>query len=242
MDKDFYKKYFQVEKNYWWFRVRRKIIGDLFFKYGIKKNSKILDFGCGSGSTVDYLNKLGFSVKGYDASAEAINYGLSNGILNLFVTRDGEFDVGEEYDVILLLDVIEHIKDDYSAIGRFREALKPGGTVIITVPAHQWLWGVQDDISHHYRRYSTSSIKRLCDKCGLSIVKLTYFNSFLFLPIAAIRIFSNLLGLKNRRSDFDINIGFLNKFFFHVFDLERAFLRNIDMPFGVSILLVAQKK
>ena len=250
MDKAFYGSYFKTEKNHWWFRVRRNIIFWLLKKYKVPKTAKIFDFGCGSGYLVGYLQNLGYSASGGDTSPEAIGFGGSQGINNLEVIKDGEIRPPERwlnrtqlgFDLILALDVIEHIQDDYGAIRTIETALNHGGMAIITVPAYQWMWGVQDKVSHHYRRYSMSRLTDVITGSGnLKIIHKTYFNTFLFLPIAIVRILSKWFNLKERESDFDINGGFMNRLFYFIFNLETYFLKILNFPFGISILLVLKK-
>lgn len=216
---------------------------DLLKKYKIPKTAKIFDFGCGSGYTVGYLQKLGYDASGADISAEAIGFGLSRGIRNLSVAYDGEIGRSEGgFDLILALDVMEHIKDEPGVIRGLKMALKQGGTAIVIVPAYQWLWGVQDEVAHHFRRYTMSDLADMVKRSGgFKIVRKTYFNTFLFLPIAIVRTLSKWFNLKQRESDFDINNKLVNELFFFVFDLERKILKYINFCFGVSILAVVRK-
>lgn len=243
MDYSFYKSYFEAEKNHWWSRVRRNLIFDLLQKYKIPKTAKIFDFGCGSGYTVGYLQRHGYDASGTDVSTEAIEFGLSKGVRNLTVAQGGEIGHPERgFDLILALDVIEHIEDDSGTIRGLKKALKPGGMAIITVPAYQWMWGVQDDVARHFRRYTISGLADMVKRSGdFKIIRKTYFNTFLFLPIAIVRGLSKWFNLKERESDFDINNRLLNGLFYFIFNLETYFLKLFSFPFGVSILLVLKK-
>ncbi len=243
MNKDFYKTYFEAEKKHWWFRARRNIILSLINKYKIPKTSKIFDLGCGSGYTVGCLQKLGYDASGADVSAEAIEFGRSKGIRNLWVAHGSEIRPPEgEFDLILALDVIEHIQDDSGAIGAVEKALRSEGMAIITVPAYQWLWGVQDEVTHHFRRYTASSfVKILKQNSKFKIIRKTYFNTFLFPPVAVVRILSKWFNLKERESDFAINNRLLNGIFYFIFNLEVYFLKFLNFQFGVSILFVLKK-
>jgi SAM-dependent methyltransferase len=245
MDISFYKNYFESEKSHWWFRVRRNIIFSILKKYGISENSKIFDFGCGSGFNVGCMQKLGFDASGADVSAEAINFGESRGIKNLSVAKEsGEISFRpESFDVVTALDVLEHIKDERLSLKGIEKSLKPGGLAIITVPAYMWLWGVQDEVSNHYRRYTMDSLNKVIKESGgLKIIKKSYFNTFLFPAIAGVRIISKLLGLKERESDFNLNNKILNFIFYFIFNLESKFLKFMSFPFGVSILVVLKKE
>ena len=245
MEKDFYKTYFNLEKDNWWFRVRRNIVLEIIKKHGNNEIDKltIFDFGCGSGYLVGELQKLGCNAYGSDMSTEAIEFGRSAGVGNLNVAGEGEiWPPGGSFDVILAMDVIEHIEDDLRAVKGLGWLLKPGGLLIITVPAYQWLWGVQDEVTHHFRRYSLKPLLNLFKNDEVFfVVKKSYFNTFLFLPIGAVSLSSRFLWARKRESDFDLNNRFLNKIFYWIFNFEAKFLRYAAFPFGVSIILILKK-
>src|SRR3989344_3575710 len=160
MDLSFYKTYFEAEKNHWWFKVRRNIVLSILKKYNISKTAKIFDFGCGSGYTVSFLQSEGYNAHGSDVSNEAIEYGKSKGIKNLLVNRLGdEIDYPENsFDVILALDVVEHIEDDIRILNSINKVLKTNGMAIITIPAYQFLHGIQGDVAHDLRRNTMKEI------------------------------------------------------------------------------------
>ena len=144
MEKDFEKKHHFFEENYWWFRARRDMILNLIEKR--PKNSEILDLGCATGATMEFLQKSGFTnVAGIDNSPEAIGICRSKG-LNAIFEDASRFDSGQNsFDVIIMADVLEHIKDDAEVLRGCKNLLKPGGDIIITVPAFAWLWGKNDE-------------------------------------------------------------------------------------------------
>lgn len=246
MNRNFYKNYFEIEKKHWLMRVRRQIIVDNLNKYFSKKSSeiKVLDFGCGSGIFVDELQKKGYQIFGTDISEEAIKYGELRGINNLKIQDSHKLDYPDNnFDVVLSMDVLEHLEDESWAVREVERILKPGGKFIIMVPAYQFLWGVQDEVAHHYRRYTLGGLKNKISNSGSFNIKYsTYFNTFLFLPIALVRIVSRIFNLKKRQSDFDINNPLMDKLFFSIFNFERKLLKYFKFPFGVSILLVLEKK
>lgn len=243
MEKEFYKIYSEAEKKHWWFQVRRKMIFYLVKKYSQAKNPKILDFGCGSGILVKKLQDDGYQALGVDVSKESISYGISQNIKNLsrFEGDRLEFD-DKIFDFILALDVLEHIKDEKLILTEFARVLADNGTIIITVPAYMFLWGIQDEVSHHFRRYNLNQLTDLVNKTNFKIIRETYFNTFLFPLIAPIRIISRWFNLKNRRSDFSLNSKLLNRLLYSVFYFESILLKRFDFPFGVSILLVLKKR
>lgn len=242
MEKSYYKNYFVLEREHWFFKVRKKILIFFVRKY-VKLGSKIFDFGCGSGYLVGELQKMGYDASGMDVSSEAIEFGLSKGIRNLSVVRGSEIRPPEGgFDLILALDVIEHTEDDMETTRDLKRALKQGGMAIITVPAYQWMWGVQDEVAHHFRRYTMSSLIDVIKRSGdFKIVHKTYFNALLFAPIAIVRIFSKWFNLKDRESDFEIDNRVLSALFYFIFNIETWLLKFINFPFGVSVLVVLEK-
>ena len=245
MERSFYKNYFKIEKEHWLMVVRRMIASDNMKLYMNKKPvaTKVLDFGCGSGVFVDELAKQGYQAYGLDISEEAIKFGMLQGVKNLNVIDSHKVDFPDDtFDTVFVLDVLEHLEDEKWALDEIRRVLKPGGVAIIMVPAYMFLWGVQDEVAHHYRRYTMNSLlKKVGESTSLEVLRSSYFNTFLFLPIFGVRLISKLFGIKGRESDFDINSPFLNKFFFSIFNAERKLLKNIDFPFGVSVLTVLKK-
>jgi 2-polyprenyl-3-methyl-5-hydroxy-6-metoxy-1,4-benzoquinol methylase len=144
----------------------------------------------------------------------------------------------QPFDLICLFDVLEHIDDDRSALAALASLLKPGGSLLISVPAYQWLWGPHDESLHHKRRYRQGDLVRLCGETGLEVVRSTYFNSLL-LPVAmAARVWDKLRGGKQasgtRLPATPVNTGLKE-----VFAFERHLLKRVSLPFGLSILAVA---
>lgn len=243
MDQSFYKNYFEIEKSHWLMQVRRGIVTDALTRYGSGAGSKVLDFGCGSGYQAARLAEAGYVTHGVDVSQEAIRFGQAQGTKNLRVIDSHVLDYEDNvFDAVLILDVLEHLEDEAWAVREIERVLKPGGIAIIMVPAFPFLWGVQDEVAHHYRRHTMPSIVASIERSSrLTVVKKSYYNTFLFAPIAAVRLVSRWLHLKGRQSDFDLNNRFLNTLCFSIFNAERRLLRRFSFPFGVSILLVVRK-
>ncbi|MDP3792318.1 MAG: class I SAM-dependent methyltransferase [bacterium] len=243
MEKSYYKNYFRLEKNNWLFRVRRNLIYSIFEEYNVGRGVKILDYGCGSGFIVGQLQARGYDAYGTDISREAIEYGASQGIKNLYSTNEIKVDFPDEsFDLILAMDVVEHIKEDELVIKELERLLKPNGRLIITVPAYQWMWGVQDEVSHHFRRYTMRSIiKLVSNSSNLLVLRKTYFNTFLFPAVALVRLVSKWFNLRHRESDFDLSDNFLNPVLYFIFNTEIKILKWINYPFGISILLTLEK-
>ena len=246
MNKDFEKEYFELDSQnqHWWLVVRRKIVEDLLGRFAPHKDDlKILDFGCSSGEFVRYIQKLNYNVFGCDVSKEAIEKGQQKGILNLSVVRDNHLDYSSEsFDVVLALDVIEHLEEEGPAVKEIFRVLKKGGLFVVFVPAYQFLWGIEDETSHHYRRYSSRSLLgAIQNSADFTVVKKSYFNTFLFLPIAFVKILGRIIKTGNRKSDLELNNSLLNYLFFNIFNFERKLLKRLSFPFGASLLLVLRK-
>lgn len=245
MERSFYKNYFEVEKDHWLMKVRRAIVRDTLSRYIDRKPKtvKVLDFGCGSGIFVQELAEARYHSYGVDISEEAIKFGKLQGRKNLEVLDSHKVNFPDNtFDAVVTLDVLEHLEDEEWALKEMERILKPDGVLIVMVPAYQFLWGVQDEVAHHYRRYTRPHLlKKIREATDLHTVRASYFNTFLFPPIAFVRLASHYLRLKKRHSDFDLNNAFLNKIFFSVFNAERKVLGNVDFPFGVSVLAVLKK-
>jgi 2-polyprenyl-3-methyl-5-hydroxy-6-metoxy-1,4-benzoquinol methylase len=241
MEKSLYKTYELAEEKHWWFRGRRSIIDMFFKKYGIVAGkSHILDFGCNTGFFVGRLQEKGYEVKGIDMSSDAVEFGTKMGVRNLVVGKTPVPFLSNSFDVFLALDVIEHIQDHDAAMRDLYRVLKPGGTAFVMVPAFMFMWGLQDKVAHHFRRYSKKELKQLVLRNGFKIERITYFNFFMFIPIAIVRILQRVVPPK-RSSDFDINNMFINTILTKLFVFEARLMKYINFPFGVSLIIVLKK-
>ncbi len=245
MDRSFYKNYFKIEKEHWLMKIRRTIVQDSLDRYLGKapKHTKLLDFGCGSGIFVEELEKAGFDAHGVDISDEAVRFGALQGIKNLSTIDSHKINFPDNtFDVVLSMDVLEHLEDEEWALKEIERILKPNGIFVVMVPAYMFLWGVQDEVAHHYRRYTKGTLLKVVNgTTKLKTIRSTYFNTFLFAPIAVVRLLSRLFKIKGRESDFDLNSPMLNKILFSIFNFERTILKKINYPFGVSILALFKK-
>jgi len=231
----------RIESFHWWFVVRRKLLKSLLSSLNVSKDCITLDIGCGTGANLKILGSIGFNVIGIDRSIYAlsltqknINSPLINGDLNELPVRPGS--VG----IVIATDVLEHLNNDVNGIHEFYQVLKDGGILILTVPAFKLLWGTQDVVTGHKRRYSKKDILNKLREEGFDILRSSYFNFFLFFPILLGRRFINLLGLKIE-SENKINFPLLNFFLKMIFSLEPRILKHVSFPFGVSIFCVGRK-
>lgn len=173
-DAELLENLWKSEHSHFWFAARRKKICRVFQQY-IKLKSSILEIGGGTGFIAEELIKQGFDVAMGDIHWNGLNFAKSRGIKTLY-----QFDLfhppfQEEFDVVCLFDVLEHLEDDFLALKCIEKMLKPKGKVILTVPAHQWLWCQDDVTAGHRRRYTRKSLKNLFLKAGFEIISVEYF-------------------------------------------------------------------
>lgn len=245
MDRQFYDEYARIQDEHWWFAGRRKIIGSVLqSSLPDRPERRILDIGCGTGTNLAELNRFG-SVEGVDSEPAAVEQCRRDG-WNVTEVGDGALPFADgSFDVVTLLDVIEHVDDDRALLAEARRLLAHGGTVLVAVPAYTWMWGAQDVISHHRRRYTASRLRAALVDAGLVPRRTTYFNTLLFPPIALVRILRRLRGSEDGGevvSDFEMNRpGRMNAILARIFGLEARMLRSLGFPFGVSVLAVARR-
>ena len=231
----------KVESFHWWFVVRRKLLGLFLSFLSLPHECVVLDIGCGTGSNLKILGMTGRTVIGLDRSFYALslarkktNFPLLNGDLSKLPIRP------ESVGLIVAMDILEHLDDDATGIRSFHQALKQQGVLIITVPAFGFLWGTQDEVTGHKRRYSRQEIVNKLRRGGFEIMKSSYFNFFLFFPIFVARRLIHLVGLRIE-SENEINFPIINFFLKAIFSLESYALRWCSFPFGVSIFCIAKK-
>lgn len=228
---------------------RRRVLLQVLDRYlGTDETGRrrILDVGCGTGTMLTHLAAYG-KAQGVDIDEEAIGYCRDRGLTEV---RLGSAETlpfeDESFDLVTALDVIEHLDDDTVALREIRRVLRPGGLVLVTVPAHPFLWGDQDEVNLHKRRYVAPEIRARLSESGFDVLRLSYINAFMFPPIAAARMLRRLEHrlrprLENQ-SDFRYPApGPLNFLLGWIFAAEAPIVRHVDMPFGVSILALARK-
>ncbi len=248
MDPQFYKEYYELERSSWWFKARLNILEALVLKHTYKNQSlKILNVGVATGATSEMLAKYGevTSVE-YDKDC-CIFLKEKTGIEAICASLTELPFKDNSYDLVCAFDVIEHIEDDKLAVEEIYRVLKPNGNYFLTVPAFQFLWSNHDVVNHHFRRYTKSGFNQLFIDAGLKINYSTFFNFWLFFPIALTRFILNLFPKKNTESsgsDNDIvaTDGLINKILYAIFISEKALLKfGIKLPIGVSIISLGSK-
>ncbi len=241
MEEQLYRKFFEVETSHWWFVARQEIVHHIVrTQTSLTHGANVLDVGCGTGAVLASFSK-DFNAFGTDTSPLAIEYCKQRRIEKAFVCSLDTFPFPNlRFDLILLLDVIEHIDDDQGIVNQAARLLKPGGYLLITVPAYEFLWSHHDEINLHKRRYVKKRLGNVVEQAGLSLSLLSYFNTFLF-PLALLgRLSENLLGSTKDRT-LDIPPSFVNSLLGYIFSMEKFLLGRVPLPFGLSIVALAKK-
>jgi SAM-dependent methyltransferase len=245
MDRDFYRAYFELEGRHWWFEGRRRLFLRLLEERipPASRPVRVLDFGCGTGAFLDDLDRFG-TVSAVDADPEAVSFCHARGRAEVRLAPPGAplpF-ADDAFDLVTSLDVIEHIDDDVAALAELRRVLRPGGLLLVAVPAFAFLWGKQDEVSHHRRRYTARTLRRALARAGFGVERTSYFNTVLFAPIAAVRLGRRLLRAPGgRQSDFELGPARLNGVLGAIFGAEASLVSRWDLPFGVSLLALAKR-
>jgi SAM-dependent methyltransferase len=243
MEQHTYSIMYEVEGKHWWFAGRRHIIAGFVERacrdIG-KLRPRILDVGCGTGANLQMLSQFGMA-EGVDVSVAALDFCRARGLVKVKQGAAESLPYEDAaFDLVTGLDVVEHLDDDITGLKEMRRVLRPGGRAVLFVPAFMFLWGVQDDISHHRRRYTLSELKRKLQEAGLTVERATYANLTFFAPILIGRLLMRLIGWRPT-SENNLTVGALNGLLGRIFSAESLWLRRMNFPFGVSIVCVAKR-
>ena len=241
MDPCIYKLHIENEQEHWWYKARREIISSIISKFVFKNNKlKILDFGAGSWANTIALSHYG-EVYVYEKNENALQLLKKRfeKISNIFVLDAINENIF--FDLIIASDVIEHIENDDEIIKFFSKVLKNDGNILITVPAYNFLYTERDKVLGHFRRYNSNTLKKKTNKY-FKIIKLSYYNFFLFFLSVVLFVFLKLFKIKSLiTSPENTPNFFLNNLFYKIFSSEKFFLKHINFPVGASIVCLAKK-
>jgi SAM-dependent methyltransferase len=240
MDRDYELQTHQAEDRHWWYRGRRSVLERVIGDLRLPARAVILDAGCGSGRNMIDLARHG-AVTGVELSATSAEIARKRGSGEVIEgsVLEMPFEVGR-FDLAVSLDVIEHLEDDLAALRELRRVVKPGGTLLVTVPAYKWLWSGHDVVNHHFRRYTRRSLQRVGEQAGWQQVRTTYFNSLL-LPAAILLRVLDRFNRKTTESSLDLWVPPepLNWLLERPLALEAAMIgRGGRIPAGLSLLAV----
>lgn len=250
MRRDLYDEQNRLEKYYWWHIGKRKIALEMVEKYRMKekkrKSIRILDLGCGTGMIMKDLKPFG-EIWGVDNSNDAIQYCRDKKAGDFLIRANLEKKLPFEkniFDVVICLDVLEHIKNENLVLSEMKRILKGKGIILVTVPAYPKLFSYWDRTVGHYRRYNINHLKDIFKRNNLKIEKMSYYNLFALFPAIIFRSIKSKQSFKtkNYSSDFIALPGLFNKFLLLLSVMERNILGIINLPAGLSILCLARKE
>lgn len=245
MEAQLYEELHRVEQSHWWFRARRHIVWSLVRRYvdgGANRRLRVCELGCGTGGNLAAIAE-DHDVVGIECSPDALNYArLSLGDRVRFGSLPHEIDLPQSsFDVVLMTDVLEHIKNDRASARTAVELVRPGGIVVVTVPAYQWLFSPRDVRHQHFRRYAKTQLRRLWNPEGAQIEVLSHYNAALF-PIAAAVRLSSKLSRRNDPADLSVPPRTINAFLARLMQSEAHLLGRLPLPFGLSLVAVVRKR
>lgn len=247
MKHNFNTKHVIAEQAHWFLLARRALLCGYFSR--LSRSMRILEVGCSSGMLIDDLTVLGFHDSyGVDINKEAIEYGKQRGVTNISLVDGVTLPYPDNaFDFVISSDVLEHISDEGRALAEWRRVLRPGGRLLIMVPAFQFLWSEHDVVNEHFRRYTRTSLTQVLHTNALDVVRATYWNFFLFIPVVIFRLFNNIIGKfasslhepNDQLFDFGSTInGLLKK----LLSTENyLILQGVNFPFGVSVFIESKK-
>lgn len=242
MDREVYARMGAVEDRHWWFVARRRILAAVLERIvALPPGARLLEAGCGTGGNLSMLERFG-EVAAFEPDGEARRIAMQGRCTDVRVGRlpgPVPFDEGA-FDLVAALDVLEHIDDDTASLRALHDQLRPGGWLLLTVPAFAFLWSRHDELHHHKRRYRKAALVRQVRAAGFTPVEVTYFNTLLFPLIAGVRMLKKLFGIEGGAED-ALPPAPVNRLLQAVFACERWLVGRVPMPAGVSILMVARR-
>jgi SAM-dependent methyltransferase len=240
VDRDYELQTHRAEDRHWWYRGRRRVLEKVIDAVPLPAPGRVLDAGCGSGRNMVELARRG-TVTGIELSEASARLARERGVGEVVTGSVVKMPFADHsFDMALCLDVIEHLEDDIAALRELRRVVVPGGALLVTVPAYQWLWSGHDEVNHHHRRYTGSSLERAAEQAGWTQLRSTHFNALL-LPAAILLRVLERFSRKPTESSLDLWVPPepLNWLLERPLLLEASMIaRGGRIPAGLSLLAV----
>ena len=239
MDAAYTAVHIEEDREHWWFRGRLAVLHSVLGRALPSRPVRILELGCGTGNVLGTLAHLGQAV-GMEVNADLRAVAVSSGldVRPGALPNDTVVDPGWA-DLVLLLDVVEHLEDDAAALRAAHRALRPGGLLLVTVPAYGWLWSSHDVMLGHRRRYTARRLRDLARAAGFRVERTSYFNPLLSPVVALVRLSKRARG--DESHDLRRPAAAINRALASVFAFERHLLALVPLPFGSSLFLLARR-
>jgi SAM-dependent methyltransferase len=235
LDTALYDRFFDTEDRHWWFVGRRRLVTDALARTRVR--GRILDLGCGTGGVLAHLGEFGTAL-GLDPAPEAARYCKRRDVPMVVGSGLALPFADASFDAILAQDVIEHVPDDVALLREVQRVLRPGGVLLVTVPALPWLWSSHDDVNHHYRRYTLRTLEESLRAGGFRSGKVSYYNSLL-MPLAIARKFFQRLAGGDEHHLEDLP-GPLNGLLRGILTAEGHVIHRRSLPVGASLIAAAR--
>jgi SAM-dependent methyltransferase len=226
-------EYASIDRKHWWFLGRQAVIQAILRRY-VPVGSRLLDVGCGTGGLSGELARY-YSVEAVDPSAQAVAVARSRGLMARVIEAGSVLPNG--FDIVCAFDVLEHVDDDVKLACQLAGAVRPGGMILVTVPAFRWFWGPMDDLAGHRRRYRLHELIRVMTDAGIRQLYATYFNFLLFPAL----VVGHLAGFPRRDQELEAPPPILNRLFGAVFTSESWIAGRMSLPWGSSILFLGSR-
>jgi SAM-dependent methyltransferase len=245
MDPSLYPRMAEVEDAHWWFAARRAIVDRIIERLGLPCDAAILEPGCGTGGNFPMLARRG-RLFALDADASAVGFAQARGLAQVapgFLPEAIPF--GDQcFDLIVMTDVLEHLDDQAGTLRALNSRLRPGGWLLMTVPAMPWMWSDHDVTHHHRRRYRARQLRDLVAAAGFEVNYLSYYNFLLFPLIAGVRMWQRLSVRDGDGAtphhDLAMPPPAINSMLRRIFSCERFLIGAARVPFGVSLIVLAR--
>jgi SAM-dependent methyltransferase len=244
MNDEVYEEMYRVESRHWWFGAKHKIVRSLLARYAPATGTtrpRVVDLGCGCGYLLSLINGR-YDAVGLDGSPQAVEFSRKRGVHveQGMLPEPVPFENGSA-DVVLMLDVLEHLQDDVTCFARTARLLKPGGIAICTVPAYPWLWTKRDEFHQHFRRYTRRAFSSLMNSGGMKSEFVSHMNAVLFPAAVGERVVRKFMPLKEGHGDLKVPAAPINAGFRESYAAERLLLGRVPIPFGLSLVSVSRK-
>lgn len=248
MNLEYELKYHQIEENYWWFQARRDMVFRLVQNLRLPHAAPILEIGCSGGPLLQRLAGQGYTnLTGIDVSEAGIAVARQRGIPNVSCMDGAHLNFPDaSFDLVIASDVLEHIQDEARALREWSRVLRPGGQLLVFVPAFSFLWGKHDEVNQHFRRYSAPQLTGALRQAGFAVQRHSYWNVGLFFPTAAVRLLNRVRPPQptpgeTLKDDFFATPSLLNTLLRGFIVAENRVLQALNAPVGVSVFSLARK-
>jgi SAM-dependent methyltransferase len=238
MEKNLYIKMAKAQNTHWWFAGRRLILEKVIRKIELPVNAKILEIGAGTGSNLKMLSNFG-DVTAVESDDYARSLCVKSNCKTIFGKLPNDINIGTKYDLVCLFDVLEHVNDDQLSVDNIKKLITDDGSLLITCPAYQFLYGRYDMKLGHYRRYTSHQLQDILIQSGYIIEKSGYFNTILFPLIVLFKIFE-IIGFNGRNIGFDVPNKYINYTLRKILSFESKIISKKLFPFGTSVLIQAK--